>query len=133
MIAMTSAPLLRFALLADGAASGAVGALLALGSTMLAPLFGLAQPLVLGCGLFFLVYAAFVAWLGAQAQAPRWLILLVIVGNCVWAFESLASVALGWLAPTQGGLAFIIFQAAVVAALAGLQFVGLRRARLALA
>jgi hypothetical protein len=45
----------------------------------------------------------------------------------VWAFDSIALLCTGWLAPTGLGIAFISAQALAVALFADLEYVGLRR------
>ncbi len=121
-------PFLRFALLLDAAASGAIGLLLAPASKALSPLFGLPAALLAGTGLFCLAYAALLAWLSSRPRQATALIWLVIVGNGVWAVQSVVLLATGWLQPTTLGLSFVIAQAAAVAIFAELQFMALRKA-----
>ena len=56
--------LLRFALLADALASGAMGVLMAAGAGLLAPFLGLPRPLLLWAGLLLIPFALLVAWTG---------------------------------------------------------------------
>lgn len=56
-----STSLLKFALVADAAVSGATGLLLAAGASLLAGLLALPEPLMRYAGLFLLPYAAVVA------------------------------------------------------------------------
>jgi hypothetical protein len=56
---------------------------------------------------------------------------LVIIGNLGWTAQSFA--LLGQLAPTPLGTAFVSVQALAVLGLAGLEYMGLRRARQAAA
>lgn len=117
---------LRLSLLADAAASGATGLLLAAGADWLAAPFGLAEPLLRGVGLFFLPWAALVAWLGLSAAPPRNAVRLVVALNLVWVAESaLGMVLLGATALGQG---FIAFQALAVLGLAIAQATALRQA-----
>ena len=46
--------------------------------------------------------------------------------NALWVAESVAILALGWVAPNALGVAFVLAQALIVAVFAGLQAVGLR-------
>jgi hypothetical protein len=117
--------LLRLALLADAAASGAVGLLLALGAGFLAGPFGLSEALLRGVGLFFLPWAALVGWLGLSAAPPRNAVWLVVALNLVWVADSLLGVAL--LRPTALGAAFIVAQAVAVLGLAVALGAGVRR------
>jgi hypothetical protein len=119
--------LLRLSLLIDAAGSGATGLLLALGSGPLASLTGLPRALLLGCGVFFLAYAAFVLWLGRSERPMSALVKLVIAGNVVWGIDSLLALAIGWLTPTGLGFAFVVAQAAFVLVIAAVQWSGLRQ------
>lgn len=125
--------LLRLALLADAAGSGAAGVLLATAAGPLAGFTGLPHPLLLGCGLFFIAYAAFVLWLGTRERPLSVLVKLVVAGNAVWGIDSLLAPALGWIAPTGSGLALVVAQAAFVLVMAGMQAAGLRQSAAAVA
>lgn len=117
---------LRLSLLADAAASGATGLLLAAGADGLAAPFGLSAALLRGVGLFFLPWAALVAWLGLSAAPPRNAVRLVVALNLAWVAESGLGIAL--LGPTTLGIAFIAVQALAVLALAIAQAAALRQA-----
>ena len=128
----TTPNLLRIGLLADAAASGAMGLLLVLLPGTLSALFGLPAMLLAIVGLVCLGWAALTAWLGRQAApAPR-LVRTVIVLNAIWIADSLLLLVLGpalaGLAPTAPGTAFVLAQAAAVAGFTALQAIGLRRA-----
>ena len=122
-------PFLRFALLGDAAASGATGLLLAAGAGFLASLLGLPEGLLRVAGLVLLPYAAFVAWLGARRDGgvPRSALRAVVAINLLWALDSVLLLVSGWVAPTTLGGLFVVAQALVVALLAELEYVGLRR------
>lgn len=119
--------LLRQALLADAAVSGATGLLLALGAGPLAGLLALPEGLLRHAGLVLLPFAAVVGWLGTRERPPRAAVRAVVVVNALWAAESLVLLIGGWVAPNALGHAFVVAQALAVAALAGAQHVGLRR------
>jgi hypothetical protein len=121
-------PFLRTVMLADAAASGATGLLAALGADLLAPLTGLPAGLLAYAGLSLLPYAALVAWLALRERLPRAAVWAVIAYNGLWALDSLVVAFGGFFAPTALGIAFVVAQAAVVAAFAELQLVGLKRA-----
>jgi hypothetical protein len=72
-------------------------------------------------------YVAFVAWVGTREAISRSAVQAIIVLNVLWVAGSIGLLVSGWVAPTMLGYAFVIAQAAVVAVLAELQFVGLRR------
>ena len=124
---VVSSPLLRNVLIVDAAFSGASGIVLAAAATPLAAAFGLPHGLVLGAGVFLLPYAVFVGALGLWAMLPRGLVWFVVAGNALWVIESL--VTLAQTAPTQLGVAAIVAQATVVAAIAAGQWIGLKRSQ----
>jgi hypothetical protein len=114
-------------LLADAITGGAMGLLLALLAGPLARWFGLPAGLLREVGIFLLAFAAFVAVLGLRRAPPRLLFWLVIVGNALWALDSVLLLVSDWVAPTALGGTFVVAQALVVAALAELEYTGLRR------
>lgn len=118
---------LRSALLGDAAASGATGVVMALGAGFLTDLLALPEPLLRGAGLLLLPFAAFVAFLGTRESPSRGAVLAVIAVNAAWTAGSVLLLVGGWVAPTALGVAFVVFQAIVVAAFAEAQVLGLRR------
>jgi hypothetical protein len=114
-------------LLADATLSGASGLLLLLGGSALAGTLGLPPTLLRGAGMILLPFAALVAWIATREPPPRAAVWAVIAGNALWAVDSVALLATGWVAPTALGYAFVTSQALAVALLAGLQRLGLRR------
>ena len=76
-------------------------------------------------GLFLLVWAAFLLWLGNQVPTPRRAAWFVVIANLFWVADSVA--LLGFVQASGLGVAFVLLQAAagLVAALA--QMAGLRR------
>jgi hypothetical protein len=118
---------LRFALLADAIASGATGLLLILGADLLAGLLGLPAALMREAGLLLVPYVALVAFVGTRATISRPAVRVIIALNAMWTAASLLLLVTDYVAPTALGYAFVIAQAAVVAAFAELQFVALRR------
>ena len=73
-----------------------------------------------------LPYVAFVIYWATREDASRPAVWAIIVANVLWAAASALLLVSGWVAPTALGYAFVIGQAAVVALLAELQYVGLR-------
>ncbi|WP_316162755.1 hypothetical protein [Bradyrhizobium sp. SZCCHNRI20481] len=124
---ITSSALLRRALLADAAFSGIAGLALTFGASPLAALLQLPDALLRETGLFLIVYAAFVGWLGARPMAPRPLILLVIAGNAAWTVGSIALLFSGLVTPNVPGEIFVAAQAVGTGVFAELQSIGLRR------
>lgn len=125
----TSRPstLLRIALFADAAASGATGLLMAFAAGPLADLLALPEALLRYAGLALLPFAALVAGLALRETLARPAVWAVIVCNALWAVDCVALAFGGWVEPSGLGLAFILMQALVVAGLAEAQYVGLRR------
>jgi uncharacterized membrane protein len=132
MQTVTATPFLRFALLVDAVASGATGLMLAAAAAPLAPLLGLPEALLRGVGLFFLPYAAAVAFVASRAAPARLAVRVIIVLNLIWVVESVLFAALGpalaGLAPTALGLTFVLGQAGLVLGFAVAQAMALRRA-----
>ena len=119
-------PLLKFALVADGAASGATGILLAASASQLTGLLGLPEPLMFYAGLFLVPYALFVAWVGLRPEIPRGATGLIVALNIAWCVGSFALLAWGPVNPGLLGHLFVAAQALVVGAFAMLQIAGLR-------
>jgi hypothetical protein len=78
-------------------------------------------------GASLLPFAAVLIYVGTREQTSRALVWAVIAWNAVWAFDSIALIVTGWIAPTALGIAFISAQALAVAAFAELEYIGLRR------
>jgi hypothetical protein len=121
--------LLRLALLADAVASGTMGIVLAAATAPLASWFGLPLPLLREVGLLLIPYAALLIYLAAKAMTPHLPAQLIVVGNALWVVASVALLISGPVAPTALGTAFVIAQALLVAILAEIQLLGLRRRR----
>jgi len=119
--------LLRRALLADAIFSGASAVLLSFGAGALAPLTNLPEPLLRETGLFLILYAALVGWLGTRPAMPKALVKVVIAGNAAWTLASIALLFSGAVTPNIWGEALVAAQAIAVGALAELQYIGLRR------
>jgi hypothetical protein len=121
-------PLLRFALFADGAVTGANGVVYLLGAPLLDGPLGLPAGLLAAVGVFLLIYDGLVLRLATRPAMPRAAVAAVIAANAVWVVDSVLALALDWFSPTTAGQLLIAVQAVGVAALATLQYAGLRRA-----
>jgi hypothetical protein len=121
--------LLRFALFADVAGSGAMGLLCLLGAGVLAGPLGLPSGFLQGIGLFIVIYSPGIAWLASRPALPGWVYATIVGLNAVWVLDSLLLLVSGWVAPTGLGIAFILAQAAAVAGFAVAQWIGLRQSR----
>jgi hypothetical protein len=100
---------------------------LALGHVLAEPL-GLSLALLRGSGAALVVVAAFIAFAAKNTPALRWPVWIVVLGNAVWVLDSILVVVGGFEHPTALGTAYVIAQAVVVAVLAELEYMGLRKA-----
>jgi len=133
MSVVVSSPLLRQALVADASTSGAFGLLLLLAAGPLASTLGLPEPLLRLSGALLVPYAILIGSLGLRDRLPRGLVWAVVIGNVIWATDSLLLLVSGWVEPTRAGYAFVIAQGLAVLMYAEFQFVGLKRSRSAFA
>jgi hypothetical protein len=125
--------LLRQSLLLDAVASGAMGVLLAAGSTFLDDPLGIPASVLVPVGGFLLAYTVGLWLLGSLPRPSHPAVRVVVAGNLLWVAASVVAVVAGWWSPTGAGTAFLLLQAAAVAVFAELQVTGLRRARSAAA
>jgi hypothetical protein len=119
--------LLRFALMLDGVATGANGILYLAGAPLLDGWLGVPTGVLVGVGAALIVYGALVLRLATRPAMPRSAVVAVIAANALWVVDSLLALALDWFTPTTAGQVLIAVQAVLVAGLAALQYVGLRR------
>jgi hypothetical protein len=120
-------PFLQRVLLADAATCVAAGLLMLFGAGLLEGLLGLPPVLLRSAGASLLPFAALLVYAGTRQYASRAMIWAIIAWNAMWAFDSVALLFTGWIAPTGLGIAFISAQALAVALFAQLEYVGLRR------
>ena len=118
---------LRRAILGDAIFSGASAVMLTFGGGGLAPLLNLPEVLLRETGLFLIVYAILVGWLGTRQAMPKALVAIVIAGNVAWTLASIALLFSGAVTPNLLGEVFVAAQAIATGALAELQYIGLRR------
>ena len=126
-MSFTLNPLLRQVLIADAAVSGAAGLLMAAGAPFLSPLLGLPSGLLLWAGLALFPFVALLIVVARRGEASRLVLVDIIAVNALWVAASFGLLVSGAVAPTMLGYAFVIAQALMVALLAELQVVGLRR------
>lgn len=128
-IARTSEPrrVLRRILLLDAVVTGVNGLVYAVAPGTVARLTGLDDDVLLGLGVFLLVFAAGVGALGVQRNPSELSVKLLIEANALWTVLSLVSPLL-WFDPNLAGSVWIVLQALVVAGFAALQWlaIGLR-------
>ena len=118
---------LRRALVLDAVASGATALLLIAAAGLIDGWLGLPVALLRGAGLVLVPYVAFVVVVARRARIEPAAVWCIIACNVLWAVASLALLWSGELAPTGLGIAFVLAQAIVVAALGELQYLSLRR------
>ena len=123
---------LKRVLTLDAASCLAMGLLLTLGAGALAPMFGIERQIVGGAGLALIPVGLFILWLGTRQAAAPTFVYLVIAGNIAWSVESVVLIANADKI-TPLGIAFVGVQAAAVAGLSLLEWIGVRRARAATA
>lgn len=116
--------MLKFALKLDGVASFALGLL----TLLVRPEVGMPAGWQIGLGSFCVVYGLGVFFLGTRAVPDRRIVLLVIIGNAVWALDSILLAALKWFPLTGVGVALVLAQGLAVLGFAVLQSAGLRNA-----
>ena len=121
------ADLLRNVLVADGVVTGATAILMAAAAGPLDDILGLPATLLRVVGLALIPFAALVLGLGVRGTMSKPLVRLLIAANLLWVVGSIVLLLGGWVDPTGIGIAFILIQAAAVAAFAALQYLGLRR------
>lgn len=119
--------LLRPVLRLDAAASGALGVAAAAGAGVLDTLLGLPADLLLGVGIFLVVYAVGLVVLAARPRIPRPAVWVVVLGNSAWVLASLGLAVGLWSTMTVLGVAVVLAQAGAVAVFADLQYAALRR------
>jgi hypothetical protein len=107
---------LRTVLVADALAAAAMGLLLLLVPGVLLDLLGLPAWLTRPAGISLLPFAAFVAWTATRPQPPRPAVWAIVALNAAWAAESVVTLAGGFVPATGLGAAFVLLQAAAVAA-----------------
>jgi hypothetical protein len=134
LIASLTSPIGLRRVLAFDALSGAGTGVLQLGLTgLLSQWLGLSEALLQGSGIAIFAFVALAGWLAMQTQPPRAALATIVVGNFAWVVGCVALAFGGAPGVTGIGVAYLLFQAVVVLVFAELQWMGLRRQRVALA
>jgi hypothetical protein len=107
-------------------------ALRTLGRRNLMPRLRLPAAMLMGTGQFLLIYGVAVAFLATRVRVANAVIWMLIAGNSIWALACLAMLISGRVDMTLLGNVYVIIQAVTVAALAQLQYLGLRQTTLQL-
>jgi hypothetical protein len=116
---------LRNVLFTDALTCLACGLLMLLGAGPLAALLHIPQGLLFYAGLSLLPCAALMGFAGSRTPRNTALVWLIVAGNALWALASLWLLLGDSIAPNALGTAFVALQAAVVAALTGLEIKGI--------
>ncbi|MFI6288972.1 hypothetical protein ACIBCM_30220 [Streptomyces sp. NPDC051018] len=126
-IARTTEPrvMLRRFLALDAVVTGGNGLAYAVASGPIGRLLGVDERLLLGLGVFLIVFGLAVGALAARREPPASAVKVIVDMNVVWAVLSVASLVI-WLDPSTAGAVWIPMQAAVVAGFAALQWAALR-------
>jgi hypothetical protein len=124
---------LRRALLADAIFSGTSAVVLTLGAGALAQLLNLPDALLRETGLFLILYAALVGWLGTRQTLPKMWAAIVVAGNVAWTLASFALLFSSLVTPNLLGEIMVAAQAVATGVFAELQYMGLRRSSSAVA
>src|SRR5687767_847765 len=127
MQAISNQSFLRTVLLIDGATCVAMGSLMVGAAGFLASLTQLPASLMLYAGLSLFPIAAFIAFMATSGGLAPLGVWLIILGNAAWVTASLWLLVDSSLSPNMFGLIFILGQAATVALLTALEYLGLRR------
>jgi hypothetical protein len=125
MTAFTSPVVIHRLLLADALLSGLTGiAMVALGGRV-APLLNIPAPLMRTAGIALLPFAVMVFYFARHVTRSR---LGTVVGlNLAWVAASVMMLVARVIEPTTLGTVFVIVQAMIVAVVAELQLLGMRR------
>jgi hypothetical protein len=123
--------LLRFALRLDSAASAGLGLVMLALSGRLDDWLGTPTAFTVGVGVFLLIWAAALGVLSLRPQITAAAVWTVIVLNVVWIAASLAVAFGGAFDLTGWGVALLALQAAPVLLFIDLEYLGLRKARIA--
>jgi len=117
---------LRTLLRIDAATCAGMGAVLTAGAGALGGLTGLAPALLTAAGLSLFPIAAFMVFVATRAVVPPAGVGLVVAGNVLWVAGSLILLVPGVSGANELGIAFVLAQALIVAALAWFELVALR-------
>lgn len=123
-------PLLRRALLTDAALAVIAGIALVVAAGSLGAFLELPAAALRIAGVIFIPFGAFAGWLGSRARVRRTLVFAVIVLNILWAVDSVLLVLSGRVVTTLLGECFVVGHAMIIAVVAEMEFVGLRRSTL---
>jgi hypothetical protein len=118
--------LLKIALLADAAATGATAAIQLVGGQFLSQHLALPSQLLTGTGWFMAAYAAALVILANSQSVWKALVYFIVFGNVAWAAITLDIVVTDMVAPNGLGVAYLALLSLAVLGFAALEFAGLK-------
>jgi hypothetical protein len=121
---------LRWILIADAATCFACALLMVFGSNHLAVLLGLPGGLLRNAGISLFPFAVFLVYVASRASLSKLAVASVILLNALWTLDSFLLFVTGWVNPTQLGYGFVSAQATLVAVLAILEYLGLKKSQI---
>lgn len=130
---LTSPAGLRRVLWFDAISGIGTGVLHVVASGPLSQVLGLPEALLRASGVAIFAFVTLAAWLAMQPTPSRGGLSLIVIGNFAWSAGCVWLVLGGVSGATALGVGYLLVQAAVVALLAELQWMGLRLRRSAMA
>jgi hypothetical protein len=118
---------LRRVLVLDAVGCAGLGVLLVAFGNGLSGVLGLPVELLQQASVVLLPFALVLALLSTRARLPRAAVWAVIVANAIWALDSIVLLFTGWVQPSLLGHLFVAGQAAFVAVVVELEYIGLRK------
>jgi hypothetical protein len=118
---------LRRILVLDAISCAGLGLLLATFGGWLSGTLNLPSALLQQASIVLLPFALLLAFLSTRARLPRAAVWAVIVANAIWAIDSIVLLFTGWVQPSLLGYLLVAGQAAFVAVLLELEYIGLRK------
>jgi hypothetical protein len=118
---------LRRVLVLDAVSCAGLGLLLLTFSGWLSGASSLPVALLQQASMVLLPFAALLTFLSTRARLPRAAVWAVIVANAIWAIDSIVLSFSGWVQPSLLGQLFVAGQAAFVAVMVELEYIGLRK------
>lgn len=119
--------LLRRALIADAAITGATALLMIAAAGFLEGLLDLPATLLRYAGIGLMPFVAYLLYLTSRSRVSAGKVWLVITLNAAWVVGSALLLLSSQIQPNALGYAFVIVQALAVAGFAEMQYAGLRR------
>lgn len=127
MSSIETSTFLRRVLLLDAAGCAGMGLLLVTCHGLLSALLNLPVGLLREAGVVLLPFALLLAFLAMRARLPRAAVWAVIAINAIWVIDSVVLLLSGWVQPNLLGYLFVAGQAAFVAVMVELEYIGLRK------